>query len=65
MHALQDAMRLKDSEIERLKKEYNDTVTAMQANKRNSLSLCSPTEMKPSLDVINPSQEGMNLNIEL
>ncbi len=38
---------------------------AMQINKRNSLSLCSPYEMKPSLDIVNPSQDGMNLNIEL
>jgi len=29
------------------------------------MSLCSPQEMKPSLDVFNPSQGSMNMNIEL
>jgi len=62
---LQDALRLKDNEIERLQKEQADLATLYAS--RPSMSLCSPHELKPSLDVFS-TQAGpgsMNLNIEL
>ena len=56
---------MKDTEIERLQKEQAD-MAALYAT-RPSVSLCSPHEAKPSLDIFtsqaNPS--SMNLNIEL
>lgn len=60
LHAVQDAMRLKDAEIERLQSEIQDMVTVFGRNPRGSQA---PTmEVKSGLD-INPS--GMNMNIEL
>jgi len=64
---LQDALRLKDNEIERLQKEQADLATLYAS--RPSMSLCSPHGLKPSLDVFS-TQAGsgsgsMNLNIEL
>ena len=68
LHALQDAMRLKDGEIERLQRENADLVTIQGV--RPSVSLCSPTEMKPTLEVVSPNNAasnmgGMSMNIEL
>jgi len=64
MHALTDAMHLKDMEIERLQKD------AMDAMGRGISSACSPIELtRPSLDIAtNPdfgNQGTMSLNIEL
>lgn len=51
MHALSDAMHLKDMEIERLQKDAMDAM-GMQAA-RGMSSVCSPIELtRPSLDVV-------------
>ena len=66
LHALQDAMRLKDMEIERLQRDAND-LAAMQAV-RPSVNLSSPHEAKPSLEIMNFEGNGgssMSLNVEL
>ena len=59
-------MRLKDAEIEKLQRENADLITIQGI--RPSVSLCSPTEMKPSLEVTSPgniNMGGMGMNIEL
>ena len=67
LHALQDAMRLKDMEIERLQRDANDLAT-IHAMQRPSISgLGSPLETaKPSLEInFDGGQASMSLNVEL
>lgn len=64
LHALQDAIHLKDMEIDRLQRDAND-LAAMNAIRPNA-SLCAPHEMKPSLEITNFDGQGsMSLNVEL
>ena len=67
LHALQDAMHLKDMEIERLQRDANE-LAAMQSMRPGLSGLGSAYEAtKPSLEINgNEGPQGsMGLNIEL
>lgn len=65
LHALQDAMRLKDMEIERLQRDAND-LAALQAARPSSVSLSSPHDARANLEIMNfEGATSMSLNVEL